>query len=155
SLEAHSDSLQLRADKDATITSTRERIEVLAKDRITLQVGASTITLDGANLTLACPGNLTVKTGSHQWLGGTSQAAMATLLPSSTTTLPSPKSADTGPPRPLSEVPTVPLVFHIVEESSRLSALLPELYTDAPANLYSFTQSLNPALSDELFPGQL
>jgi len=54
---------------------------VLAKDKVVLQAGQSTITLDGPNITIACPGNFTVKSGTHDWLGGESQAAQLEPLP--------------------------------------------------------------------------
>ncbi len=44
----------------------------------------SAITLDGQNLTIACPGTLTVKSTTHNWLGGGGQAAEMAPLPKDT-----------------------------------------------------------------------
>jgi type VI secretion system secreted protein VgrG len=68
SLEAHTDAMQILADKTVTITSTADRIDILAKDKIVLQAGQSSVTLEGENITFACPGNFTVKSGTHQWV---------------------------------------------------------------------------------------
>jgi type VI secretion system secreted protein VgrG len=81
SIEAHSDAMQILADQTVTVTSTTDRIDVLAKDKIVLQSGPSAVTLDGENITLACPGNFTVKSSSHEWLDGESQAAEPEPLP--------------------------------------------------------------------------
>jgi type VI secretion system VgrG family protein len=87
SIEAHTDQMQILADQSVTVTSTTDRIDVLAKDTIVLQSGLSTITLEGQNITIACPGNFTVKSGTHDWLGGESQAATPADLPFSQLTL--------------------------------------------------------------------
>jgi type VI secretion system VgrG family protein len=84
SIEAHTDAMQILADQSVTVTSTTDRIDVLAKDKLVLQAGQSTITLDGPNITIACPGNFTVKSGTHEWLGGESQAAPLPALPNGT-----------------------------------------------------------------------
>ncbi|MDO1530433.1 type VI secretion system Vgr family protein [Fulvimonas sp. R45] len=86
SLEAHTDALEILADQSVTVTSTTDRINVLAKNTIVLQAGQSTITLDGPNITIACPGNFTVKSGTHDWLGGENQAAQLLKLPEGTVT---------------------------------------------------------------------
>jgi uncharacterized protein (DUF2345 family) len=86
SLEAHTDALEILADQSVTATSTTDSINVLAKDTIVLQAGQSTITLDGPNITIACPGNFTVKSGTHDWLGGENQAAQLPKLPEGTVT---------------------------------------------------------------------
>jgi len=76
--------MAIRAAGDITVTSTETRIDVLAKRKIVLQAGASAITLDGQNLTIACPGKFDLKTGKHQFTGGDSQAAELPVLPSAT-----------------------------------------------------------------------
>src|SRR5699024_187682 len=84
SIEAHTDAMAIRAAGDITVTSTETRIDVLAKRKIVLQAGASAITLDGQNLTIACPGKFDLKTAKHQFTGGDSQAAELPVLPSAT-----------------------------------------------------------------------
>jgi type VI secretion system VgrG family protein len=81
SLEAHTDAMDILADQSVTVTSTTDSIQVLAKDTIVLQSGQSQITLDGQNITIACPGNFTVKSGTHEWLGSEGQAANLDELP--------------------------------------------------------------------------
>ena len=50
SLQAHTDGLEI--------------LSFNAKEKIVLQSGQSSITLDGGNITFACPGNFTVKGGA-------------------------------------------------------------------------------------------
>ncbi|WP_211286932.1 DUF2345 domain-containing protein [Caldimonas caldifontis] len=69
SLRAHTDTLSLHADRDATITSTHDEIHVQASTRIELTSGASRIVLDGANITFTCPGTFTVQAATHEWTG--------------------------------------------------------------------------------------
>ncbi|MEO7067829.1 MAG: type VI secretion system Vgr family protein [Rhodanobacter sp.] len=81
SIEAHTDAMEILADQSVTVTSTTDRIDVLAKNKIVLQAGQSQVTLDGQSITIACPGNFRVKSGTHNWLGGEGQAAELELLP--------------------------------------------------------------------------
>ncbi len=84
SIEAHTDAMEILADDSVSVTSTEARIDVLAKNKIVLRAGQSIITLDGQNLTIACPGTLTVKSTTHNWLGGGGQAAELPELPTDT-----------------------------------------------------------------------
>ncbi|MDI3262295.1 MAG: type VI secretion system Vgr family protein [Fulvimonas sp.] len=70
SLEAHTDTLQVLADASVTLTSTQARIDILAQRRIVLQAGASTLTLEGQDITFACPGQFLVKSQVHAWMAG-------------------------------------------------------------------------------------
>ncbi|GAB3052464.1 type VI secretion system Vgr family protein [Stenotrophomonas tumulicola] len=72
SLQAHTGELELLADQAVTITATDTRIDVLAQQKIVLQAGQSRITLEGGDITFACPGNFTVKASEHPFLGGAS-----------------------------------------------------------------------------------
>jgi type VI secretion system secreted protein VgrG len=81
SLQAHTDQLEILADKAITIISVNDCIEIKASQKITLQAGQSSITLEGGNITFACPGNFTVKGGQHVFDGGASKAATPTSLP--------------------------------------------------------------------------
>lgn len=65
SLQAHTDQLEVLADKAITVISVNDRIEIKAKEKIVLQSGQSSITLDGGGITFACPGNFTVKGSQH------------------------------------------------------------------------------------------
>lgn len=81
SLQAHTDALEILADQDITVLSVNDAIEIKAKQKIVLQAGQSSITLDGGNITFACPGNFTVKGGQHLFDGGASAPARLPDLP--------------------------------------------------------------------------
>ncbi|MEJ7808709.1 MAG: DUF2345 domain-containing protein, partial [Telluria sp.] len=81
SLQAHTDQMDILADKAVTIVSVNDCIEIKAKQKITLQAGQCSITLDGGNITFACPGNFTVKGGQHVFDAGARKAAGPTSLP--------------------------------------------------------------------------
>jgi type VI secretion system secreted protein VgrG len=82
SLEAHTDQLEILADKAITVISVNDSIQINAKEKIVLQAGQSSITLEGANITFACPGNFTVKGGAHAFDTGASKAALLPGQPS-------------------------------------------------------------------------
>jgi type VI secretion system secreted protein VgrG len=81
SLQAHTDQLEILADQSITVISVNDSIEIMAKEKIVLQAGQSSITLDGGNITFACPGKFTVKGGQHLFDGGASTAAPVETLP--------------------------------------------------------------------------
>jgi type VI secretion system secreted protein VgrG len=64
SLQAHTDALEILADKEITVISVNDCIEIKAKEKIVLQAGESSITLEGGDITFACPGTFSVKGGS-------------------------------------------------------------------------------------------
>jgi len=70
SLQAHTDRMELLADQAATFTATAGRIDLIAKTRVVLQAGSSSITLQGGDITFACPGLFRVKGSEHPLLGG-------------------------------------------------------------------------------------
>ncbi len=65
SLQAHTDQLEILADKEITVISVNDCIEIKAKEKIVLQAGESSITLEGGDITFACPGTFSVKGGQH------------------------------------------------------------------------------------------
>jgi type VI secretion system secreted protein VgrG len=81
SLQAHTDQLEILADKEIVVISVNDVIEIKASQKITLQAGQSSVTLEGGDITFACPGNFTVKGGQHVFEGGASKAAPAGKLP--------------------------------------------------------------------------
>jgi type VI secretion system secreted protein VgrG len=81
SLQAHTDQLEILADLDITVLSASDKIEIKANRKITLQAGQSSVTLEGGNITFACPGNFTVKGGQHAFGGAGSKAAELPDLP--------------------------------------------------------------------------
>jgi len=87
SLQAHTDELEILADKSISIISVNDSIAISAKQKIVLQAGQSSITLDGANITFACPGNFTVKGGLHPFAAPSASPAVLSPLPSGKTTI--------------------------------------------------------------------
>jgi type VI secretion system secreted protein VgrG len=83
SLQAHTDQLEILADKEITIISVNDVIEIKANQKIVLQAGQSSVTLEGGDITFACPGNFTVKGGQHVFDGGQNRAALMNKLPDS------------------------------------------------------------------------
>jgi len=81
SLQAHTDQLEILADKEITVISVNDCIEIKAKEKIVLQAGQSAVTLAGGDITFACPGKFTVKGGKHLFDGGANQAANLLNLP--------------------------------------------------------------------------
>ncbi|BAL95920.1 type VI secretion system Vgr family protein [Rubrivivax gelatinosus] len=87
SIQAHTDALQILADREVTVISVNDEITVSAKSRIELVAGQSAIVLDGANIDFSCPGKWQVKASSHGFQGGASQAASLPALPDGRATL--------------------------------------------------------------------
>ena len=81
SLQAHTDQLEILADKAITIISVNDSIQIKAKEKIVLQAGQSFITLQGGNITFACPGSFTVKGGKHLFDSGASRSEAQAMLP--------------------------------------------------------------------------
>ena len=104
SLRAHTDELQIWADKDVTIISVNNEIRIQAKSKIELIGGQASLTLEGGNITFACPGKFEVKSSTHAFLGGGSGAPEITRLPDSRVKLFDEafvlKSQETGQPMP-------------------------------------------------------
>lgn len=82
SLQAHTDALEILADKEITVISVNDCIEIKAKEKIVLQAGESSITLEGGDITFACPGTFSVKGGQHVFDKGGRQTANLQNLPS-------------------------------------------------------------------------
>jgi len=87
SLQAHSGELEILADKEVTVVSVNDSIEIKASKKIVLHAGKSSVILEGGNITFACPGNFTVKSGQHAFLGGASNPAELAVLPGTLTRL--------------------------------------------------------------------
>lgn len=82
-LQAHTDQMEILADQSITVTSSNDEIHILAKEKIVLQAGQSSITLDGQNITFACPGMFSVKGSGHAFMGPGSGGAQRETLPDS------------------------------------------------------------------------
>ncbi|SUX53562.1 type VI secretion system Vgr family protein [Chromobacterium vaccinii] len=68
-VQAQSDTMELTADKDVTITSCKEHITVTAKEEILLTSGGAYIRLKGGNIEVHAPGAISVKGASHNLSG--------------------------------------------------------------------------------------
>jgi type VI secretion system secreted protein VgrG len=81
-MQANTGELEILADKEVVILSVNDGIEIKASKKIVLHAGQSSITLEGGNITFACPGNFTVKSAKHNFDGGGKQEASFVPLPS-------------------------------------------------------------------------
>jgi type VI secretion system secreted protein VgrG len=81
SLQAHTDQLEILSDKEITLISVNDCIEIKAKEKIVLQAGQSAITLEGGDITFACPGKFSVKGGKHLFDQGMNKTAELPHLP--------------------------------------------------------------------------
>lgn len=81
SLQAHTDQLEILADKEVVVMSVNDGIEIKASKKIVLQAGQSAVTLEGGDITFACPGTFSVKGGQHVFDGGANQATELPHLP--------------------------------------------------------------------------
>jgi type VI secretion system secreted protein VgrG len=70
SLRAHTDALQIWADKEVTVISVNDEIRISAQSKIELIAGQSSITLEGSDIEFKTPGAFSVKGNSHAFLGG-------------------------------------------------------------------------------------
>ena len=82
-IQAHTDAMEILADQSVTITSSNDEIHILAKEKIVLQAGQSSVTLEGQNITFACPGTFSVKGSNHAFVGPGSSPAEMEGLPDS------------------------------------------------------------------------
>ena len=81
SLRAHTDQMEILADKDITVISVNDEITITASQRIEMVGGDSKVVLDGANIDFITSGAFTVKAASHEWAGGGSGSANLPALP--------------------------------------------------------------------------
>jgi type VI secretion system secreted protein VgrG len=83
SLQAHTDQLEIMADKEVAVISVSDRIEIKAKEKIVLQAGESSVTLDNGDITFACPGKFSARGSQHIIDKAARIAAELTRLPDS------------------------------------------------------------------------
>jgi type VI secretion system secreted protein VgrG len=81
SIQAHTDQLELLADKEVTVVSVNDSISINAKTKVVMKAGQTSITLDGSNITFACPGTFSVKGAAHSLDSGGKNAAELARLP--------------------------------------------------------------------------
>ncbi|MCG2576843.1 type VI secretion system tip protein VgrG [Dechloromonas sp. XY25] len=82
-IQANTDALEILADQSITVTSSNDEIHILAKEKIVLQAGQSSVTLEGSNITFACPGKFSVKGSGQAFMGPGNQPAKLEELPDS------------------------------------------------------------------------
>jgi type VI secretion system secreted protein VgrG len=87
-IQANTDQMEILADQSITITSSNDEIHILAKEKIVLQAGQSSVTLEGGNITFACPGKFSVKGSGNAFMGPGSNSADLGGLPSGLINLP-------------------------------------------------------------------
>jgi type VI secretion system secreted protein VgrG len=87
SLQAHTDRLEILADKEITVISVNDRIVIKASDQVALQAGESSVTLQGGDITFSCPGKFSVKGSQHSFDKGSNTKASFLPLPSATSAL--------------------------------------------------------------------
>jgi type VI secretion system secreted protein VgrG len=73
--------MQILAYQSVSVSSSTDRIDILAKDKIVLQAGQATVTLEGGDITFACPGQFTVKAAQHPFEGPQSETPALAALP--------------------------------------------------------------------------
>ncbi|PKO38683.1 MAG: type VI secretion system tip protein VgrG, partial [Betaproteobacteria bacterium HGW-Betaproteobacteria-4] len=68
-IQANTDAMEILADQSITVTSSNDEIHILAKEKIVLLAGQSSVTLEGSNITFACPGTFSVKGSGNAFMG--------------------------------------------------------------------------------------
>lgn len=81
SVEAHASTMEILADQTVRVTSTDERVDVLAQDAIVLQQGPNRITLKGGDIIVETPGQFAVKSGGHPFPGPRAASVKLPALP--------------------------------------------------------------------------
>jgi type VI secretion system secreted protein VgrG len=81
SLAAHTDSLEMLADQAVTVQSVNGHIRIEAARKIAIVAGQSSVTLEGGNITFACPGQFSAKGAQRVFAGPASKAAALEVLP--------------------------------------------------------------------------
>lgn len=82
SLRAHTDALELWADKEVTVISVNNEITISARTKIEVVAGQSSVTLDGPNIEFRTPGMFEARASLKAFLGGGSGAGKLPPLPS-------------------------------------------------------------------------
>ncbi|GAA5165039.1 type VI secretion system Vgr family protein [Viridibacterium curvum] len=110
SIQSHDGPLEVLADQNVTVTSSNDEIHILASSKIVLQAGQSSITLEGANITFACPGNFTAKGASHVMAGGGSAAASLGALPTGQAVFAVSSAVEAGDEKSLRDNESLPIL---------------------------------------------
>jgi hypothetical protein len=73
--------MDVLADQSISVTSSNDEIHLLANSKIVLQAGQSAVTLEGSDITFACPGTFSVKGSGNAFVGPGGGAAELEALP--------------------------------------------------------------------------
>jgi type VI secretion system VgrG family protein len=85
-VQAQADELKIQARDEVTITSVNAEVDWAAARSIRLSTaGGANITIDGGNITVQCPGKLTIHAGAKQFAGPQTQSYPLPPLPKSAT----------------------------------------------------------------------
>jgi type VI secretion system secreted protein VgrG len=87
SLRAHAGTMEVTAQQAMTITSSHAGITVQARQDILLASGGGYIKLSGGNIDIHCPAGVSVKGGTHSFLGAGSKTPALPVLPDASTTI--------------------------------------------------------------------
>ncbi|MCE3605095.1 type VI secretion system tip protein VgrG [Massilia sp. P8910] len=81
SLQAHTDALEIHADQAIKVISVNNNITIDAQQKIVVQAGQASVTLEGADITFRCPGVFSVKGSLHPFHGAGGGNARLEPLP--------------------------------------------------------------------------
>jgi type VI secretion system secreted protein VgrG len=82
-IQAHSDNIELTAQKTLTLLSATEKIEAAAKQEILLTSGGAYIRFKDGNIEIHAPGKIDIKGGQHSFAGPASTTYALPALPTS------------------------------------------------------------------------
>ncbi|WP_144141305.1 type VI secretion system Vgr family protein [Paraburkholderia sp. BCC1884] len=82
-IQAHSDNIELSAQKTLRLVSATEKIEAAADQDILLTSGGAYIRISGGNIEIHAPGNVDIKGSQHSFNGPASTSYPLTALPTS------------------------------------------------------------------------
>ncbi|MGD1827797.1 Type VI secretion system protein [Chromobacterium violaceum] len=80
-VQAQSDTMELTADQDVTITSVKQKIHLNGKQEILLTSGGAYVRIKDGKIELHAPGTVSFKGASHDWSGGTSLGQTFNAMP--------------------------------------------------------------------------
>jgi type VI secretion system secreted protein VgrG len=87
-MQAQSDDIEITADKNVKITACKEKIEIAAGAEVLFTAGGGYIRLKGGNIEIHCPGEVSIKGGSHELSGPASLKPALPNMPKSKFTPP-------------------------------------------------------------------
>ena len=85
SIRAHTDTMQLLADQELTVTSVNEEILIEARDCVEIFDGESSLTIKGMDITYLLPGLYSAPQSTHEFMAAGSSEPVLPALPVGTT----------------------------------------------------------------------